>query len=70
VLSCHEFWCAVIALLCVPLLFLLRTVVDKGEREDAPHCCNAAHGIRNTEGCPLPAKRIGCAGSDCGGVMA
>jgi hypothetical protein len=35
VLSGPEFWSAVIALLFVPLAYLLRTLVDEGEQEDA-----------------------------------
>lgn len=34
-LSGHEFWSAVIALLFVPFAYLLRTIVDEGTQEDA-----------------------------------
>jgi hypothetical protein len=36
VLSGQELWSAVIAFLLVPLIYLLRTIVDEAQREDAP----------------------------------
>jgi hypothetical protein len=36
VLSGQELWSAIIALLLVPLVYLVRTIVDEAAREDAP----------------------------------